>query len=172
MFTRVGLEQRVADEVVTAKRQHRAASGQNVLGVSFDALRNAVWRAEIEIAVAIIDDRQMIERVKRPRPVAFPGNPGGSGANPAWSEAGAGTVAGGGVERHAADRDIDAAQVTAVAPTHETGNAGVRTFGGGAVEAVAGHGLIVLHRHIHRGAPVVIGGYGKWSTDAYADACL
>ncbi|MCY1183819.1 hypothetical protein D9M73_244690 [compost metagenome] len=91
----------------------------------------------------------MIEGVEGPRPVALPGNPGGSGADPPWAEACAGAVAGGGVERHAADRDVDAAQVAAVASTHETCDAGIGAFGGGSIKAVTGDGLVVLQGDVH-----------------------
>ncbi|MCY1401803.1 hypothetical protein D9M71_169270 [compost metagenome] len=117
--------------------------------MGLDAFRRRLRRTVIEFAIAKIDHRQMVERIKGPRPVPFPGDPGGGGANAPWSEACAGAVAGGGVEGYTADCHVDPAQITAVAATHETGDTGVSTFGGRAIEAVTGKGLIVLHRDVH-----------------------
>ncbi|MNG11903.1 hypothetical protein D3C84_954740 [compost metagenome] len=145
----MGLEQRVSNEVIAAKSQHCRASIEDVLGVGLNHFGRRLRRTVVEIAIAVVDDRQVIERIKRPWPVPFPGDPGRGRTNATWSEASAWAVAGGGVERHATDRHINATQVATVTPTHETGDAGVGTFGGRAVKAVTGKGLIVLHRDVH-----------------------
>ncbi|MCY1401673.1 hypothetical protein D9M71_167960 [compost metagenome] len=145
----MGLEQWIGNEMVAAKRQHRRARIEDVLGVGFDHFGRRLRRTVVEIAIAVVDDRQVIERIKRPRPMPFPGDPGRGGANAPWPEACAGAVAGGRVERHATDGHINAAQVTTVTATHETGDTGVGTFSGRAIKAVTGKGLIVLHRDVH-----------------------
>ncbi|MNE74705.1 hypothetical protein D3C80_1708000 [compost metagenome] len=145
----MGLEQWIGNEMVAAKRQHRRAGIEDVLGVGFDHFGRRLRRTVVEIAIAVVDDRQVIERIKRPRPMPFPGDPGRGGANAPWPEACAGAVAGGRVERHATDGHINAAQVTTVTATHETGDTGVGTFSGRAIKAVTGKGLIVLHRDVH-----------------------
>ena len=42
VFAGMGLEQRIGDEVVAAKRQHRAAGIKNALGMRLDAFRDGV----------------------------------------------------------------------------------------------------------------------------------
>src|SRR5207253_9940586 len=91
----VGLEQRIADEVVTAKGQHCATRREDFLGMGLDTVRYRLRRAVIEVAIAVVDHGQMVEGVEGPRPMPFPGDPGRGTANPPWPEARARAVAGG-----------------------------------------------------------------------------
>ena len=117
--------------------------------MGLDAGRDRLGCTTVESAIAIVDHRQMIEGVERPRPMSGPGLLHRGGADGPWPEAGARTVAGGGIERHTADHHIDAAQVTAIAAPRKTGNAGVGAFRGSAVKAIAGHGLVIVMGVFH-----------------------
>ncbi|MCY1451054.1 hypothetical protein D9M71_679010 [compost metagenome] len=121
--------------------------------MGFDHLRRGLGRAVVEVTIAIVDHRQVIEGVEFPRPVPFPGRLHRSVANAPWPEARAGPVAGGGVERHAADHHIDALQIAAVTPARKTGNTGVGAFCRSAIKAAAGHCLVVLRYLIHQWIP-------------------
>ena len=149
VFFRVCLEQRVADEVVATQGEHGAARGQNPVGMGLDGSRSVLRRAMVEMAVAVIDAGQQVERIKLPGIVTGPRRLDRGGTNGARAEAAAGTVGGRGVEGHAADHQIHPAQVAGVAATHEAGDAGVGRFGSGAIQAVTGDGLIVVEGLVH-----------------------
>ncbi len=169
----MGLEQRVADEMVTAQGEHGATGFKYVLGMGLDTLRDRLRGATIESAVAVVDHCQMVERVEGPGPVARPGLLHRGGTDCARPETRPGAVAGGVVERHTADHHIHSTQVATVATTRETGNTCVGTFRCSTVQAVTGHGLVVVLGLFHGWAPLclsVTGGYGRRSTAGCADA--
>ncbi|MCY1299748.1 hypothetical protein D9M70_492870 [compost metagenome] len=143
----VGLEQRVADEVVAAQGQQAAAGGEDAVGMRRDAPGGVLRQAVVEVAVAVVDHRQVVEGIELPGPVALPGRLHRGGADRPRAEAAAGAVGGGGVERHAADHQVDAAQVARITAAHEAGDAGVGRLGQGAVEAVAGDRQVAF---VHR----------------------
>ncbi|MCY1451051.1 hypothetical protein D9M71_678980 [compost metagenome] len=153
MLACMGLEQWVGDEVVAAQGQHGAASRQNMLGMGLDHLRRGLGRTVVEVTIAIVDYRQMIEGVELPWPVPLPGRLHRGVANASWPKACTGPVAGGGVERHTADHHVDTLQVTAVTPAGKTGDTCVSAFCRGAVKAAAGHCLVVLLYLIHEWIP-------------------
>ncbi|MNO50268.1 hypothetical protein D3C76_406390 [compost metagenome] len=105
---RVSLQQRIADEVIAAQGQHRSTCRQDPLGMGPDRRRGLLRGAVIEIAIAIIDTSQQIERVKFPRPVTRPGRLDRCLADGPRSEAAARSIAGRGIEWDAADGDIHA----------------------------------------------------------------
>ncbi|MNN41949.1 hypothetical protein D3C81_1560970 [compost metagenome] len=177
----VGFEQRVADEVVAAQGEHGRAGFEDARGVGLDQFRGVLRDAVVEGAVAVVDHRQVVEGVELPGVVAGPGHLHRGGADGARSEAAAGAVGGGGVEGHAAHHQVHATQVAAVAPAHEAGDAGVGGFGSGAIEAVAGDGLVVVEGVVHLiGLPSWVEGrlvlrelstgYGNWSRGGCARA--
>ncbi|MNC45298.1 hypothetical protein D3C75_942520 [compost metagenome] len=139
--------------MVATEGEHGATRLQNVLGMGLDAVRYRLRRAAVEGAVAIVDHRQVVERVERPRPMAGPGLLDRGRTDRPRAEARAGAVTGGRVERHTADHHIHTAQVAAVAAAGETDNTGVGAFCGGTIQAIAGHGLVIACGLVHGRAP-------------------
>ncbi|MNL14649.1 hypothetical protein D3C87_1356000 [compost metagenome] len=139
---RVSLQQRIADEVIAAQGQHRSTRRQDPLGMGPDRRWGLLRGAVIEIAIAIIDTSQQIERVKFPRPVTRPGRLDRCLADGPRSEAAARSIAGRSIERNAANGDIHATQIAGVATPHKTSDTTVGRFTLGAIQAVTRHRLI------------------------------
>ncbi|MCY1383103.1 hypothetical protein D9M69_711960 [compost metagenome] len=107
-----------------------------------DRRRGLLRGAVIEVAIAIIDTSQQVERVKLPRPVTCPGGLYRCLTYSPWSEAAARSIAGRGIERNAADGDIHTTQIAGVSTPHKAGDTTVGRFTLGAVQAVTRHRLI------------------------------
>ena len=122
---RVRLEHRVGDVMIAAERQRRSARRNDFVNVLLDFIGNALGLSVVEIAIAIIDDRQFLERVGLPGPGPRPGNAGADRANRARAESGAGAISCGHIQRDARDGNIDAIEVLAVLSAQETQRAAV-----------------------------------------------
>ena len=94
--------------MIAADGQHGDAGVDDGRGVGLDALQHAVGVAEIESHIAVVDDRQAVERVEAPGPNIAEGKLARGGAHPGRPEPSARAVAGRQVEGYAADRYIDA----------------------------------------------------------------
>jgi hypothetical protein len=77
----VRLQQRIADEVVPAQREHCRAGGQDRVRVRLDRGRNAFRPAQVPGAVAVVDDRKPVERIERPSVGPRPGHLAGCGTH-------------------------------------------------------------------------------------------
>ena len=112
--------------MVAAQGQHGYAGLDDGSGVPFDTVGDGFRFAVVENAIPVVDHRQRLEGIETPGPgAAGPGQVGGGRAHAGRAEACARPVGGGEIQRHAADRHIDAGEIAAVAPAHEAAGAGV-----------------------------------------------
>ncbi|MNO84415.1 hypothetical protein D3C76_757550 [compost metagenome] len=135
--------------MVAAQGEHAAAGGEDARRMRLDGRRGFLRLTVVEGAVAVVDHCQVVEGIELPRIVPGPGHLHRGGTDRPRAEAATGAVGGGGVEGYAADYQVDAAQIAAVATAHEAGDAGVGGFRRGAVEAVAGDRLVVVVGLVH-----------------------
>ena len=119
MHLGVGPQQRIAHEVVAAQGDHRGIGGEDGVGMSLDDLSRIVRIAEVELAVAVVDHFQMVERVETPGEGVEFGHHGRGGPNGPRTHAGARAIAGGRIEGDPRYRHVDAVEVPAVPAPQE-----------------------------------------------------
>ncbi len=115
MFAGMRLQQRKTDEVIAAEADERGTGvddpGRMVLDAPGDLF---LAGAPIEIAVAVVDDGEVIERVEEPRPQRPPGKLRRCLADGLRPETRAGAIGSGLIERDAGDGDVDVRQLAGV----------------------------------------------------------
>ncbi len=152
VLSRVGLQQRVAEEVITPQRQHRRARREDCVGVRLDRRRDAFRPAVIPGAVAIVDHRQPVERIERPSIGSRPGDLGGRRPDRPRTEARSGPVGRRRIERDAGDGDIDARKLPRVAAPEKAQRTGKGRLRPGSLELL-GRKRVVVPEPAHRRHP-------------------
>ena len=67
IFFCVCLQQWIANRMVSTKAEHFCTRAQNQVGMALNCGKHALRVMRIKIAIAIINDRQMIERIETKR---------------------------------------------------------------------------------------------------------
>jgi hypothetical protein len=131
----VGLEQRVADEVIAAEGHQHHSCVDDLICVSRDGRGHLGGFREIKGQVAVIDDCHLGDGMKVPtvdEPLV--GKQRRRRADAARSKAGAGAIGRRRVERHADDRDVDSLEIFAIGASEKARDARIGHVLGKAVQ--------------------------------------
>jgi hypothetical protein len=130
----MGFEQRIGDEVIAAQGQHQNATVDDGAGVFDDGRHNRQGIVPIEPAIAVIDNRQIFERIESPGKRFQLGQLHRRCAHALWSHACAAAERYRYVQRNAADGNVNAGQIAGVLAAHERQRTAIGIFNIGSIE--------------------------------------
>ena len=136
------LEQRPGDKMVAAERQQEGARLDELRRLALDDARRLLVVAGVEQAIAIVDDRHLLEQVAVERILRIVVEDGGGTAYRLRPEAGARPVGDGRVEGNAPDDGVGALDGLGVFPPHEGQRPGIGRVAGAAGQAARGKGVV------------------------------
>ena len=142
VLLRVGLDQRIGDEVIAAKSQHRRVGCQNFTGMSGNIIGHGHRGVGVNGAVAIVHHGQRVEGIKAKGKRVQLGELGRGRPHRARAKPAPGAVGDRTVKGNAGDGDIDALQIAAVAPPGVGQRPGISQLISRALELVLTPGLI------------------------------
>src|SRR5690606_1899501 len=142
VFGDMRLEQRIGREVIAAEREQSRSRRQYLFRLGLYLRGRLVVVAVIQYAVADIDRGELFVKIEAKRILRIALEDRGGRADRARAEARARPVRGGGVERHAPDREIGALRVFRVAPPHEGQRAAIGRLVHAAAHILALEGVV------------------------------
>ena len=119
MAARMRAQERIGDEMIAAEAEHLRAGAQDRICMRLDRLDDRLRPVRIEKAIAIVDHREMRERIEAERKRLQLRQLHRCGADRLRPEATARPKRDRRVVRHAADGDVDAGEVARVAPARK-----------------------------------------------------
>ena len=145
----VGAEKRQCQEVITTKAEQRHVVAENGFGVGLDLSGDPIGPAEIEAAVAVVDDGEPFRGIESPGPQRAPAQLGGSRSDPCRAKTRAWPVGGRQIEGDAGNGNVDTVEIPGVLAPQKAERTRIRYPG--AVEGLGGKCMITV-AEFHRGS--------------------